>query len=267
MFIEKTKADFEKFMNKYFPFYLQDWKTLTDDEKDFLYSLLSIYQNRDLEYTQQLQSASYIATGLFNFASCKDMDLIFSSSLRELKGRVNFATEKQIDILTDRINSDGRKLLLLMEKNPAAVSAFYIFYIYNFRVTEKGLIGLLSFFQKDKTAREKLKEDPCKGLKYEDYIRFIDNYFDEHPLHDISYQFKKESENKNILGISCLLKFTEIKRSDMKYVIPLLEYADRHFFEICTNSFMNDAEKTAEIIKEKEEYEFGSSWMYSLTQL
>lgn len=267
MFLEKTQAGFELFLDTHFPCYRSDWETLSDEGRDFLLSFLSSKHNRDFEYVRTLSDASYIATGLYDFACCRDMAEISSWIRGDLKGNVVFATEKQIDTITESLTSDGRKLLELMEENPRAVSVFFIFYAYNYRVTEAGFSRLFSVWKSDPSNQKKTVEDPEKGMKHDDYIRFIDAYFDEHPLRNISYQFSTINGSQHVIEISCLKFKRGYKRSEMKYLIPVIEYADSHFFEICTASFLNDALATARIIEEDGSKASGTEWKYSLIEL
>lgn len=263
MFAEKTPADFEQFLAAYFPCYSSDWDVLADDAKAFLFAFLDSRQNLGFDYVQTFSDASFIATGLYDFAVCKDMQEISTWIRGDLKGNVVFAAEKQIDRITEGVNSDCRKLLELMETHPRAVSAFYIFLAYNYRVTEAGLQSLISCWKSDPSSRWKEVEDPEKGMKLEDYIRYIDAYFDAHPLRHFSYQFRKVN-GKNVIEFSFLRYISSYKRSEMKYLIPVLEYADSHYFNLCTSLFMNDAKKTAGLIEDENNKTFGASWKYSL---
>lgn len=260
MFINVTVKTVEDFIDDYFPFYAQNWNNLTEEEKLFLISFFDKKNSYDCCYhSSKLMEASYDATGLYDFAVCRDLRNP-EGYMNDSKDGVKFAdVKKRFDM-----NYAEKELLELMEKNPKAMTLFYIFASFFSRVSEIKKDELFSILESDRESAEKIKKDLGKGLRLDDYISFIYEYFEEHPLKNIVFQFRKINGNHNILEISCFHNRIEFTRPEMKNLIPLLEYVDNHFLELCTWSFMNDAETTARSWKKSEDEKFASSWEHSL---
>lgn len=260
MFINVTVKAVEDFIDSHFQFYAQDWNKLTEEEKLFLISFFDKKNSYDCCYhSSKLMEASYDATGLYDFAVCRDLRSP-DAYMNDSKDGVKFAdVKKRFDM-----NYAEKELLELMKKNPKAMTAFYIFVSCFSRVSGIKKDELFSILESDRESVEKIKKDFGKGLRLDDYISFIYEYFDEHPLKNIVFQFRKINGNHNILEISCFHNRIEFTRPEMKHFIPLLEYVDNHFFELCTWSFMNDAETTARSWKKSKEEKFASSWEHSL---
>ena len=260
MFINVTVKTVEDFIATYLPCYAQDWNKLTEEEKLFLVSFFDKKNSYDCCYhSSKLMEASYDATGLYDFAVCRDLRSP-DGCMNDSKDGVKFAdVKKRFDM-----NYAEKELLELMKKNPKAMTLFYIFASFFSRVNETKKDELFSILKSDSESAEKNKKDLGKGLRLDDYISFIYEYFDEYPLKNIVFQFCKINGNHNILEISCFYNRIEFKRPEMKILIPLLEYVDNHFLELCTWSFMNDAETTARNWKKSEDEKFASSWEHSL---
>lgn len=247
MFTEKTLTDIENFISAYFPFYLDDWNRLSADEKNLLVEMqrmTNLLNENDYLYADHLRQLSQIATGLICFPVCKD----YYSAAGNNKNDVCFEeVEKAIRERSD-YSKNQFKILKLMEKNPAAITVYYIWISFNYRlahISKDELLRKVIKNQKEKIA------DIGKGLKVDDYYRAIDSYFDANPLKNISYRFRKDK--KNVLEFSCFANDSgsqiELLRADLKYAVPLIQYVDENWFELCTEAFIKDAEKTVQLRK------------------
>lgn len=265
MFCNINLNTIETFINTYFPFYAQDWTKLNEAEKNFLCSLLYSKNNSGYHYDNLFNSlgkASEDATGLYDFAICRDIRSInHYLDAKYMKDGVKFVEGGKK--FNNDINEKG--VLELMEKNPRAITVFYIFLSYYFRICDITKNELYSILESDKESAAKIKQEVGKGLRLDDYITFIYDYFDKHRLKNITFEFRKINGNHNTLEISCFDERIDFYRSEMKMFIPLLEYIDNHFFEFLTWAFMNDAEKTVMYIREEEKSRFTSLWKDSLT--
>lgn len=240
MFTVKTLSDIENFISEYFPFYLDDWNKLSPAEKKLLEKnqmTLTASGENDYSYSNGLREISKLATGLECFPVCKDRYFVCEHSASF--GFLNWYKIK-FQNSTNQIGREGYKILKLMENNPRALTVFYIWIAFNYRVVyipKEELFNKAMETQKEKTV------DIGKGLRMEEYYLEIDRYFDEHPLKHISYRFIKEG--KNYLELSCIAKDTSYKinilRSDMKYVIPMIKHVDENWFELMNNAFLNEA--------------------------
>lgn len=260
MFIKKTRNDFENFIRQYFPFYLDDYNQLTESEKEFLIKKNDEDANRGFGIyacRSNLDELSSVATGLRYFPICKDQRYYNSGPEVQFEKEL---TEKDSIPFYDRENHE---FLLLMKRNPAAVTVFYIWYVFNNPVVEIHKDDLLRRVMNDKKLLQQA-EDLGKDKKLDDYLRAIDTYFDEHPLKNISYSFTKD--RKTILNFSCLApekntKF-EFERSELKYFIPMISYVDENWFEFCNFVFMENGLSAVKDAKKEESTSYKESLQF-----